>query len=617
VHFVAEVASDIVAMRISYLLIFGLVHNVRLATASLLRDARHRHGTVADARKAAAEEKLRRQRDSPFIGVDHSEKLPTPVSEASPESVANVQDYQIANPTPLPAAFDGVYCRGGSCQYRITPPPPTFAPMIVTPPPLPPGGNELSGREFCRGLGCIPQMGWPGSPPLAVFNTNCMHLYQDILGGMYGTDLDRKVPQVYESFVAVCGKRVGPLEVGACPTYANTWAAATAAKVDQPTVGNVVEVCTDTFWWISAFKQAEIDLKLTKAALPKGYGSSLLAAAWNRFGSGGEGPSSPRGLKWREYAWKHGLQQTWTMNPAMPQQLDANGGFGGSLLQTEDKPSIPGADSPENTPRGLPRYVQNTPFEGKQNDIPQSKSKYQIQPGSPDGSVPPVEIDGDLFTHCANQFSEIMQGFGQTAMQTVKMTKGWCAWQASVTSWVGKKDEYGHPDWDSRTCTNMENFMAFIMHDSLHDFETGWSAQQICKKAFLAIGAVHRTDGLVQDAWSTSTRSGPVGGGVPAADDAEMNKLLQHAQEYANTIFSKLRGQKTAFDNLNGAKMDTASFNPNSMTVTPPPAEPDLPDSDNIVALLSKSVDRVREANQVSVGSARHLRPWGHTNSDA
>merc|ERR1719378_1134140 len=109
------------------------------------------------------------------------------------------------------------------------------------------------------------------------------------------------------------------------------------------------------------------------------------------------------------------------------------------------------------------------------NTIPQAKSKYQIAPGSPDGSIPPVEIDGDLFTYCSNQFSEIMMGFGQTAKQTVQMTKDWCSWQASVTSWVGQKEEYGHPDWDHRTCSNMESFMAFVLKDDITNFETGWS----------------------------------------------------------------------------------------------------------------------------------------------
>lgn len=614
-------------MRVPYVLLLCFEHYGEIAMGSLLRDARHKHGTVADSRKAAVDkQELQRKRqlpEFPNIGVEHSKTLPTPLSEQSPESIVNVADYEIANPTPLPAAFDGVYCRGGACQYRVAPPPPTFAPMIVTPPPLPPGGNAVSGREFCRGLGCIPQMGWPGSPPLAVFNTNCMHLFQDVLGGMYGTDLARNVAQVHQSFAAVCQKRVGPLEVGACPTYANTFVGAVAPKVNNPTVGNVVEVCTDTFWWISAFKQAEVDLKLTKAALPKGYGSALLAAAWNRFGSGGVGPSSARGLKWREHVWKHGLEKTWPAPPTMPQQLDIDGGFGNALVQvgngapTDEPPLLPGEDSPENTPRGLPRYRQNSPFDGKMNAIPQKKSKYQIAPGSPDGTIAPVEIDGDLFTYCANQFSEIMMGFGQTAKQTVQMTKDWCSWQASVTSWVGKKDEYGHPDWDHRTCSNMETLMAFALKDDLNNFETGFSAQQVCKKVFLTIGAVHRTDGLVQDAWSTSLRGAPAGGGIPAGDDAEMKKLLQHAQEYANEIFSKLRGQKAAYDSLNTAKMDTAAFDPNSMTVTAAPIAPDLPDSDNVVALFSKSVDRVRQYNYVSVGSARHLRPWGQADQDA
>merc|ERR1719482_1771428 len=98
--------------------------------------------------------------------------------------------------------------------------------------------------------------------------------------------------------------RVGPLEVGACPGYANTIIGAEAPKIHSTTVGGPVEVCTDTYWFTVAFKQAEIDLKLTKASLPKAKGASLLSISLNRFGTGGVGPSSPRGQKWREWVYK-------------------------------------------------------------------------------------------------------------------------------------------------------------------------------------------------------------------------------------------------------------------------------------------------------------------------
>jgi len=247
------------------------------------------------------------------------------VADNSPESYANMVDYQIAQPSPLPAAFNGVFCKGGACQYRVPPPPPTFVPP--PPPPIIPLGVG-SDREFCRGLSCIPGMGLPDNPVLEGWKVNCVHLFNDVAGGMVGRDTDRSVPQVQESFLNVCKKRVSPLEVGACAGYANTFVGATAVKIDNPTVGGPVEVCADTFWYIQQFKQAEIDMKLTLAALPK-TGISLLNSGVNRFGGGGNGPSSPRGLKWRQWAYS---RNKWPTSPSVAQPLGADGGVGAALL---------------------------------------------------------------------------------------------------------------------------------------------------------------------------------------------------------------------------------------------------------------------------------------------
>jgi len=475
----------------------------------------------------------------------------------------------------------------------------------------------LSGRELCRGLSCLHGMGLPGDPALAGFNFNCVHLFNDIGGGMVGTDQARNVAEVHESFVNVCKKRVGILEQPSCPAYANTFVGAAAPKVNNPTVGGIVEVCTDTFFWLMAFKQSEIDLKLTAAALPQG--NSLLAGDLNRFGTGGPGPSSARGLRWRAYFSAH---KKWPTPPAMPRQLADDGSFAAALLQTDaeaqepkktgPKPLLPGADSAEDTPRGLPKYSQN-PCGKAKHVVPQSGTKYQIAPGSPDGAVGPVEVDGDLFTYCSSQFSEIMMGFAQTASVTVQMTKDWCLWQASVSSWVGNQEEFGHPDWTHRTCTGMENYVAFALRDQLSDANGGLSAQQVCKKVFLTIGAVHRSEAIVQDAWATSLRGAPTSG-LPGPDNAEMKKMLQEAQAYANKIFSKLRGQKAAFEDLNTAKMDTAAFDPGSVRAqAPPPAAPDLPNSADLDAsvLLELSVEQVRQRHRVDISKTNHLTAWG------
>jgi len=494
-----------------------------------------------------------------------------------PESLQNVQDYKIAMPTPMPAGFNGVFCRGGACQYRVAAPVPTLPPP-VTPPPLPIGGHRLSGSELCRGLGCISGVGVPGDAALSAFNLNCVHLFNDVGGGLSGQDSERSIAQVHESFTNVCKKRVGILEAAACPMYANTVVGAVSPKVNSATVGGTVEVCTDTYLWLLAFKQSEIDLKLTAAALPP-KGSSLLAGDLNRFGTGGVGAKSPRGEQWRQYASAHGVKQS---PPGVVQQLSSDGSIAAALVQTPtEQKDPPGTDKPEDTPCGLPKYVQN-PAGDVKHVVPQSATKYQIAAGSSDGAVAPVEVSGDLFTYCSKQFGEIMMGFTQTAPETVKMTKGWCAWQASVSSWIGKQQEFGHPDWTHRTCSGMENLVSFSLQDHLGDTKTGLSAQQVCKNIFLAISAVHRTDGIVKEAWSTSLRAAP-SSGIPAADDGDMKKLLDNAQAYASQVFGKLRAQKAAYGKLNQQKIETSAFDIGSAKVQAPPLDaPDLPNSANM-----------------------------------
>lgn len=605
-------------MRAQWVLLLFLECAAYFTSASLSRRGlRHGRGTVKERqepyRAAPAQEPAY---EVPAIGTTGNGPLTGLPSEQAPESVQNLQNYQVAMPTPAPATLNGVYCRGGACQYRVNPGPPTYAPpAMMTPPPLPIGGNMLAGREFCRGLACIKGMGLPVHPGLAPFTLNCVHLFNDVGGGMSGEDFHRNVAQVHDSFEKVCKRRVGVLEVGSCPAYANTFVGAVAVKVNSPTVGGTVEVCQDTFHWLQTFKQAEVDLKLTAAALPKG--TSLLAGDLNRFGTGGVGPSSPRGLKWREYAWTHGK---WPSPPAMPQQLASDGSFAGALLQTNShatppppKPSLPGADSDENTPRGLPRYEQNTlPRDVAKPRVPISQTKYQIAPASADGAVPPVEVAGDLFDYCSQQFSEIMAGFSQTARVTVQMTKDWCNWQGSVSSWVGQKEEFGHPDWSSRTCSSMEGLVGFALREQLADTTEGLSAQQVCKNIFLAIGTVHRTEGLVKGAWESSLR-GPPSSGIPAADDADMQMLLKDAQAYANRVFSRMRQQKVNFQKLNNMKTEMAAFKDTVQLNPPADPTPDLPSVNDFdpTALLALSVERVRQGNRVEASEVDQLKPWG------
>jgi len=340
---------------------------------------------------------------------------------------------------------------------------------------------------------------------------------------------------------------------------------------------------------------------------------SLLAANLNRFGTGGVGPSSPRGLKWRQYAWTHGELPP---PPAGAQQLAADGSSEGALLQTSNAASSPGQSAILDRERGLPRYQQNTLND---DDDRTSKAKYQIAPGSPDGAVPPVEVAGELFDHCSLQFSEIMAGFSQTAVATVHMTKAWCGWQSGVSSWIGQQQEYGHPDWSPETCSGMQNLVAFAVRDDLSHTTAGLSARQVCKKIFLAIASVHRAEGLVKAAFQPSVR-GPPSSGLPPADDADMREMQKDAQEHANEVFSKLRLQKANYEKLNNVKTAMAAVPESDMVpkLDPPHVMPaDLPNVNDFIAgydttaLLALSVERVRQSKRAGITAVGQLTPWG------
>lgn len=513
---------------------------------------------------------------------------PHPISGNGPESLANVLDYEIQQPTPPPAEFNGVYCRGSACQYRVPPPPVTLPP--VTPFPNIPYG--LNKREFCRGLSCFPMMGWPLNKKMDDFRLNCAHLFNDVAGGLSGPPHRHNVDNVKQTFINWCLQRIEPLQVGKCPGLADVAVMGVAANIGQPGVGDVLKVCEDLFNYIESVKVAEVDLKMVKSALPKAAGASLISIELNHFGTGGVGPDSPRGRRFKQHMMKHRRN---TLEPkivtALLQEEKEESGKEGKFLHkssTSCKTSTRAAkeDPPANFDdrnRGLPRYDQNAPCDSGVQYVPQSGTKYQILPGSPDGIVGPVEIDGDLFSYCQTQMAEIMLGFDQYGYKTIGLTKDWCSWQASITDWIGKKGELGHPDWDFRNCNNMAGFVGYALRNLM---DVGLGAGAVCEKMFLAKGAVHKVDSLVQDAWVASLRAGPDLGLSTDVDDAAMKEALAKAQAYAKSIYDKLRGQKEAFDNLNTAKMDTSAFDkggvksPDAANVAKGPGLPNSADFD-------------------------------------
>lgn len=539
---------------------------------------------------------------------------PHPIAGNGPESMGNVMDYAIAQPTPPPVDFNGVYCRGSACQYRVLPPPVTLPP--VTPFPNVPYG--LNKREFCRGLGCFPAMGWPGDPKLDEFKLGCDHLYEWIGGGMQGHPGHRTVDNVRQSFIKWCQIREDAQNKHKCGAFADVQVMALVPSVNEATVGDTATVCEALYKYIQDTRTAFVDLKLDKSALPKS--ASLLAVSrdLNHFGTGGVGPDSPRGRRWKARLNKHLGDPTLPANmgtvllaesqgqgaPADPAPMPPrrSAAFLAKSVSSVGCKTTNSSDDKEFFPkeldsRGTPRYQQNAPCaEGVQN-VPQTNTKYEIVPGSPDGTVGPVEVDGDLFTYCKSQMAEIMEGFAQTGEMTVQMTKDWCNWQASITDWVNSGDENGHPDWNYRNCNGMANFVGYALRNNLKD---GMPAGKVCKLLFMAKGAVSRVDALIADAWTTSLRAGP-SMELLTAGDAEANKAaMAKAAAYAASIFGKLRGQKKAFDDINSAKMDTAAFD--KVQAPPKVAAPGLPDS--------KDFDM---GSFVMIDS--HLSKWGNKGS--
>lgn len=431
---------------------------------------------------------------------------------------------------------------------------------------------------------------------------------------MDGTPETRNLVDVRNSFTRLCQRRVGPLEVGACPGYADLFVAAMATQVQQPAVGGIKDACTNAYLFIQAFKGAEVSLKLSAATLPKSAktgAASLLSETselsttdkLNLLGTGGPGPNTARGKQWSKwYGSRKGPTAAADMaaqaatseaDKPMPAQPALESWVQEGASATAWGPFVP-------RPCKETEYQSNPPCVHGSNAPRQAVTKYQIAPGCPDGSCGPVEISGDLFNYCAAQIGEITLGFAQTGSVVSQMTKDWCDWQSSVTSWVGQGEEYGHPDWNHHTCDAQASLIAFSLRDQLND-AGGMGSQSICKKIFLTIGLVHRVDSIVADAWEGSLRGAPSGGPVPPGpDDPGMKALMEQAAAYAGSVFETMRKDKKAYEDMANVKMDVSAWeSQNGGQLSAPDPPPSLPDADDFdpndtPALISTRTSRLR-----------------------
>lgn len=441
---------------------------------------------------------------------------PTPplgdLTNDTPEAVARLGNYMVAQGTVAPAPFNGVYCRGGACQYRVPPPP-----ITATLPPLPPPG------ETCRGLGCPPMV---ADLTMLAFAQNCSHIFVGIGGGL---PPDATIGDVRASFLSVCNTYL-PLEQCKCNGYADVFVGALGPLARKPTVGSVNDACMNVFNFIGGMKTAEIDLGLLPGSAPESLlqvegntSQSELAAevaeyvAGNPFDHEQAGPCSPRGQRWRK--WVEGGN---AQNLGLVQE--------GDIPRAYNPPCAFGFAKPRS-----------------------SAMKYQIAPPCAAG-LPPAEVDGASYAYCVKQFSEITLGAARGAQDIVHMTEQWCGWQTMVSG-MSKDGDQGRPDWDQRTCKRMGEFVAFALRNDL-ETKNANGPQAVCKKMFISAGLVKRVGTLVETAYAGAFggRGAPTGDVMPSADDPAVKAALKKATELAQAIFKMLKMQKEAMNAVQSAK---------------------------------------------------------------
>lgn len=515
-----------------------------------------------------------------FLSTGAKLRKGIPITADTPDSPLNVMksNYEVAQPTPEAAILDGMYCRGGGCQYRTGAPPP-----LVSPTPPVPIIYPQSNRDFCKGFSCTAGMAVPESPAMNKFNFDCGHLYNDV-GKLHGKNGERSISDAKESFFSWCKTRVAPPLWGNCNGLGDVLVMAMSSRANSANVGGAKEFCSDTFLFLGMMNQAKVDLKLLPGAFPKPAAllsySSIRKLILPSNLDAEVGPYTRRGQAWLQFLKKERRPYA-ASGRSLYDRSAWSADSGARPVFLQHHPNGTSFLSTKLDPPYTPDYTQAAPCV---HGVYKGAYKYTI-----DQNIPPTEIDGHLYEFCSNEMAEIMAGFAQTGEMTISMTKDWCNWQSSVTSWVGEADQTGRPEWDFRRCNGMASLLAFALHN---DLSAGLGASDVCNKLFLSFGAFDWHQKQVDTAWALGPARVIKDVGLSSSvDEDAAKKLMEQAAKYAATLQNKLSGQKEMYNDLNGAKMDSAAFSLNhkkretGIVMKPKPLPPPLPKMDTFSEL--------------------------------
>lgn len=181
----------------------------------------------------------------------------------------------------------------------------------------------------------------------------------------------------------------------------------------------------------------------------------------------------------------------------------------------------------------------------------------EIAPGSKDGVLKPVRVSQQLLTACTDKVEHATGGDNFAAVPTVKMIREWCAMQTIITSYDQVKGDV-HPEWTAESCAGFVQFFAFALRKDLGT-QKNTTAPDVCKRLFLASGAVHGFDRLVGDALLPTTRGLPPLGLALPIGDPDMENLAEKTKENAEGVLQTIERHSEVAEALKAAKEEVAA----------------------------------------------------------